>query len=90
MGIKKTCRAQAAAEQFASDAYHAEISHAPASIVLAAQRGTSIEQTIESRFKGGAQFSSPKGHGTGLSKGRQQASTEVVARDSRLDARSFF
>jgi phenylpropionate dioxygenase-like ring-hydroxylating dioxygenase large terminal subunit len=61
------CNWKFAAEQFASDAYHAEISHASAVIVLAEQQGRTVETTINQRFQGGRQISSPYGHGSGMS-----------------------
>jgi phenylpropionate dioxygenase-like ring-hydroxylating dioxygenase large terminal subunit len=61
------CNWKFAAEQFASDNYHAEISHASATIVLAPQQGIDVEEALRRRTLGGRQYSDPHGHGTGLS-----------------------
>jgi 3-phenylpropionate/trans-cinnamate dioxygenase alpha subunit len=70
------CNWKFAAEQFGGDAYHAPISHASATMVLAPQRAqingtdqeTEMQRSAEQRRLGminGRQFSAPQGHGTG-------------------------
>lgn len=61
-----SCNWKFAAEQFASDMYHAEISHASAIMALAPQRQVSVEEQAERRMQGGRQVSSPNGHGMGF------------------------
>ena len=60
------CNWKFAAEQFASDMYHAEISHASALMVLAGERKLTVEEQEFRRRQGGKQFSSPNGHGIGF------------------------
>jgi 3-phenylpropionate/trans-cinnamate dioxygenase subunit alpha len=61
------CNWKLAAEQFASDSYHAEISHASAYMAYVAPgEGLSQEQLVANRKKGGYQFAAPQGHGTGF------------------------
>jgi 3-phenylpropionate/trans-cinnamate dioxygenase alpha subunit len=74
------CNWKFAAEQFASDAYHGAISHASATMVLAEARGTTVGDLIDRRFYGGRQFSSVKGHGTGMSR-RVQPPAHVKIRE---------
>jgi 3-phenylpropionate/trans-cinnamate dioxygenase subunit alpha len=59
------CNWKFAAEQFGSDMYHAEISHASALIVLSPQRQLSMEEQ-EKRRQTGRQFRSTNGHGMGF------------------------
>jgi 3-phenylpropionate/trans-cinnamate dioxygenase subunit alpha len=61
------CNWKFAAEQFASDNYHAEISHASATLVLSNQTGIDVEEALRRRTLGGRQFADPRGHGTGMS-----------------------
>jgi 3-phenylpropionate/trans-cinnamate dioxygenase alpha subunit len=61
------CNWKFAAEQFASDSYHAEISHASAYMAYVAPgEGMTLDQLVESRKKSGYQFTAPQGHGTGF------------------------
>jgi phenylpropionate dioxygenase-like ring-hydroxylating dioxygenase large terminal subunit len=60
------CNWKFAAEQFASDMYHAEVSHASALISMAPMQDKDIEEGLANRTMGGRQFSSSKGHGTGF------------------------
>jgi phenylpropionate dioxygenase-like ring-hydroxylating dioxygenase large terminal subunit len=63
------CNWKFAAEQFASDRYHGEMSHGSFFAVLAPP-GTTQEQIRAVASGPGRQFSSPHGHGTGVSVGR--------------------
>ncbi|MGY1806965.1 aromatic ring-hydroxylating dioxygenase subunit alpha [Blastococcus sp. SYSU D00669] len=61
------CNWKFAAEQFASDSYHAEISHASAYMAYVAPgEGLSLNELVENRKKAGFQFTSTQGHGTGF------------------------
>lgn len=61
------CNWKFAAEQFASDSYHAEISHASAYMAYVAPgEGMSLTELVENRKKAGYQFTASQGHGTGF------------------------
>jgi phenylpropionate dioxygenase-like ring-hydroxylating dioxygenase large terminal subunit len=66
-----------AAEQFASDMYHADISHGSAMVVLAPP-GTSHEDVLANR-RVGKQFRSDSGHGCGFFTTRRAPFGPVVA-----------
>ena len=57
------CNWKFAAEQFASDMYHAEVSHSSAMMALMPD---GVELTADSFGREGTQFSDTKGHGTGF------------------------
>ena len=57
------CNWKLAAEQFASDMYHAEISHSSALMALMPE---GVELTADSFGREGTQFSDANGHGTGF------------------------
>lgn len=61
------CNWKLPAEQFASDIYHADFTHASATMALAKQRNQSLEEYKAMRGSG-RQFSAPMGHGTGFFK----------------------
>ncbi|MDG4834290.1 aromatic ring-hydroxylating dioxygenase subunit alpha [Solwaraspora sp. WMMD1047] len=59
------CNWKFPSEQFASDIYHADYTHASATMALAAERGQTLEEYRAQRGSG-RQFSAPQGHGTGF------------------------
>jgi 3-phenylpropionate/trans-cinnamate dioxygenase alpha subunit len=61
------CNWKLPAEQFASDIYHADFTHASATMALAKERNQSFEEYKAMRGEG-RQFSAPMGHGTGFFK----------------------
>jgi 3-phenylpropionate/trans-cinnamate dioxygenase alpha subunit len=60
------CNWKLAAEQFASDMYHGEIAHVSAHIALASGIKLPVTERSDGARRGGWQFSSTKGHGTGF------------------------
>ncbi len=61
------CNWKLPSEQFASDIYHADFTHASATMALAHERNQSFEEYKAMRGEG-RQFSAPMGHGTGFFK----------------------
>jgi 3-phenylpropionate/trans-cinnamate dioxygenase alpha subunit len=59
------CNWKLPAEQFASDIYHADVTHASATMALSSERNQSWEEYKAMRGAG-RQFSAPMGHGTGF------------------------
>jgi 3-phenylpropionate/trans-cinnamate dioxygenase alpha subunit len=64
------CNWKFAAEQFASDMYHADISHASAFMAMLPE-ATSSDPTAVSGVTTGRQYSSPNGHGSGFFMGEE-------------------
>jgi len=76
------CNWKFAAEQFASDSYHAEISHASAYLAYVAPGdGLTQDQLVANRKKGGYQFAAPQGHGTGFRTSPQPKRVGPVVQD---------
>jgi len=71
------CNWKFPSEQFASDIYHADFTHASATMVLAKQRGQTLSEYRAMRGSG-RQFAAPQGHGTGFFKGGRVPSGGLV------------
>jgi 3-phenylpropionate/trans-cinnamate dioxygenase alpha subunit len=71
------CNWKLPSEQFASDIYHADFTHASATMVLAKQRGQTLTEYRAMRGSG-RQFAAPQGHGTGFFKGGRVPSGGLV------------